>query len=382
MKKAAFVSNTAYTLCLFRLGIMRSLRRSGYEITCIAPFDDRAEELMREGFGFIDLALDRKGRNPVKELRVLADLYKIYRREKFDVVSHYTIKPVLYGSVAAGLTKTRCVNTITGLGYVFIRDNYLCKFVKLLYRFALKFSDKVIFQNPDDLRLFLDNKLVRKEKTLTTPGEGVDIDWFSPQAARNSSKSVSFLFGGRFLWDKGLGELIEAFTRVRRSYPDSELGLLGRIDRGNPEGIPEETIRCWEKDGIVKHLGLANDVRPFIAKSDVIVYPSYREGLPRFLLEAMAMGKPIITTDAVGCREVTEDGKNGFMVKTKDAASLAGAMMRIAALPLDARLKMGQYGREKAAAEFNEKRILDTYLKIFEELSRPGSAAPVKPKAV
>lgn len=371
MKKVAFVSNTTYSLCIFRLGIMRRLRQLGYEIVCIAPADDRTEELKQEGFKFIDLKLDRKGNNPTRDLMLIRDLYKIYRREKLSFVSHYTIKLNIYGSIAAGLTKTKCINTITGLGYVFMEDKFLCKLVKLLYRFAFIFSNKVVFQNSEDLRLFLKNKLVREDKTLVVPGSGVDVNYFFPaKGDRESSRKILFLFAGRFLWDKGIGELVEALRNVRQFYPDVELGLLGKIDVGNPKGILEDIIRSWEKEGLVKYFGDTKDVRPFIAKSNVIVYPSYyREGIPRFLLEAAAMEKPIITTDSVGCREVIEDGKNGFIVKPKDVASLVNAMTRMIELSEQERVKMGQHGRKKVVAEFDENKVIQLYLDVIKGIT-------------
>jgi glycosyltransferase involved in cell wall biosynthesis len=368
-KRICFVSNVCMVAYLFLRSLMARLLKDGWEVFFLSTPDGYEKALIDMGFKFIPVHFERKGMNPINDFNLLFKLYQIYRTFKFDILLHYTIKANIYGSIAAGLSKTKAISTITGLGYTFMKDDFLCKFVKLFYRFALLFPRKVLFLNLDDLRLFIEGRLVQNEKTLIVPGSGVDVDYFSPQSTESvSGERFVFLFAGRFLWDKGLGELIEAFKKVKQSHVKVELWLLGMIDTGNPAGITEDVIRCWDQEGVIKYLGKAFDVRPFIAQSYVAIYPSYREGVPNFLLEAMAMEKPIITTDSVGCRDVIEDGKNGFMVKSKDVDSLVNAMIRMIALPEKERDKMGKYGREKAIAEFNKEKVVDAYLKTINEL--------------
>lgn len=371
MKKIAFFSNSAYSLYLYRLRIMRRLHRDGWKVVCIAPAGSRMDELKIEGFEFIHFDVDRKGTNPFRDILFLWRLYILYRKERYSTVFHYTIKVNIYGAIAAKLAGIPSIGLIPGLGYTFVNDNWLTKIVEGLYKIALFFPVKIFFLNEEDCRLFIDRKLILPEKALIMHSEGVNLEYYAPMLIPKKTNVFVFLFTGRILWDKGLRELIDAMQIIRNKYGAIELWLLGMIDKGNPSGINEDVIKSWEKNYPgVRYLGETADVRPFIAQCDVSVYPSYyREGIPRFPLEAMAMEKPIITTDSVGCRELIEDGKNGFVVQPKDVDSLVDAMSRMFVLSENERLKMGQYGREKAMAEFDEKTVIDVYLKVLEEIS-------------
>lgn len=370
MKRIAFVCNVAYPLYIFRLGIMRHLRES-YQIYCIAASDERVKDLRREGFEFINLKLERKGINPFKDLCLLLHLYKIYKKEKFAAIFHYSIKPNIYGSIAAAMAGSCSVSVITGLGYSFSQRSWLFLIVKILYKIALIFPKRIFFLNEDDRNLFVKNKLVCLNKVLILPSEGINTSFYAPvKSLKKKEDPFIFLFAGRFLWDKGVGKLVEAFKLVKEVFPRTELWLLGMIDRGNPQGISENAIRAWEKSSIIKYLGETNDVRPFIAQSNVAVYPSYyQEGIPRFLLEAMSMEKPIITTDSVGCREVVEDRKNGIKVEPRNVDSLAEAMKNMIELSEQERFEMGRYGRQKAIHEFAEEKVVDIYLRTLKELN-------------
>ncbi|MDD5130143.1 MAG: glycosyltransferase family 4 protein [Candidatus Omnitrophica bacterium] len=373
MKKIAFVCNVAYPFYIFRLGAMRRLSKE-YQIYCIASADGRVDDLRREGFKFVNVDIERKGVNPFRDLRLLLRLYKIYKKEKFSYIFHYSIKPNIYGSIAAAMAGICSFSVITGLGYAFSEKNLVSLVVKILYKFVLIFPKKIFFLNNDDRDVFIKNKLVSPDKTFTLPSEGVDTDFYAPVLQVKASKSqFVFLFAGRFLWDKGVGDLVEAIKSVKEIYPQAELWLLGMIDKGNPRGIPEDVIHSWEQDGIIKYLGETNDVRSFIAQSDVAVYPSYyQEGVPRFLLESMSMEKPIITTDSVGCKEVIEDGKNGIMIKPKSVDSLVKAMMRMVGLSEQERIDMGKYGRQKAVQEFAEEKVIRIYLKTVSDCAKEG----------
>jgi glycosyltransferase involved in cell wall biosynthesis len=304
----------------------------------------------------------------------------LYRRERPHLVFHYTIKPVIYGSLAAALTGVPSLSTVTGAGYAFMRDGLLQHLVRRLYRLALRFPQAVFFQNPDDRDFFLRAGLVRESQVRTVPGSGVNLDNYAPdleaEKSRDQGGKMVFLFMGRLLWDKGIGELAEAAAMVRRHFPLAEVWVLGRTDPDNPAAVPEGQIRQWEREGRFTWLGWVQDVRPLISQSDVVVLPSYREGIPRSLLEAMAMGKPIITTDGVGCREVIEDGRNGFMVPVKDTEALAAAMIKMIHLGEEGRREMGLYGRRKAEREFDERLVIQAYLREIDRiLAAEGQAA-------
>lgn len=363
MKKIAIVSNISWAIYNFRLGMMKRLKDEGFDVYFSAAYDSYADKLIEHGFKFIPIEFDRKGRNILNDIRLFLDLYRIYKKNKFDLVLHYSIKPNIYGSIAARCAGARSISTVTGLGYVFLQNNLLSKFVKLLYKVSLRFPEKVFFQNQDDRDLFLKKGFLRRDKALIVKGSGVNTRYFLPEPyEKDPDKDFVFLFSGRILWDKGVGNLVDAFRVVKQKYPRSKCWLLGFIDRGNPSGIPEKTIRRWEEEGVIRYFEGVRDVRPFIARSDAIVYPSYREGMPRTLLEAMAMEKPIITTDSVGCRDVVEEGINGFLVPAKNTDPLAEAMMKIMDLPQEKRLQMGKCGREKVLREFDEDIVLEAYL--------------------
>jgi glycosyltransferase involved in cell wall biosynthesis len=381
MAKLLFVSSIQRNLH-FRLGLMAALLKHKHEVAAAASFDG-GESLLREwGVRCHPLTrIQRGGLNPLEELRCVWELCRLYRLERPDLILHYTIKPNIYGSLAAALAGIESISTISGAGYAFMQAGLLNLLAGKLYKIALRFPARVFFQNRDDRDFFIARGLVQPDKTLTVPGSGVNLDHFAPQpgsACGNSGEGKTvFLFVGRLLWDKGLGDFAEAAGSVRQSFPHAEFRVLGRVDQGNPAAVPQEMLDRWEKEDKIRYLGFVQDVRPVLCDSDVVVLPSYREGLPRSLLEAMAMGKPIITTDAVGCREVIEDGKNGFMVPVKNLPALAAAMAQMLTIGEDRRRDMGRYGRRKAAREFDEDFVVQAYLqeiyKILKAVSKPLS---------
>ena len=355
--KAIFVSNTSLTIRNFWLGLMQALKTKGYGVIFCVQDNGYAVEVIKKGFDFIPLTIDRKGTNLFADLKLIFALYRIYKKEKPDIVLHYTIKPNIYGSVAARLAGIPCINNITGLGYVFIKKNPIYFLVKFLYKISCSLAKRTFFQNKDDLKLFLEKGIINKDKAILVSGSGVSISFFNPDFCRSVKKeegSSAFLFTGRFLWDKGLGEFVDAARLTKQKYPKTQFWLAGIIDSGNPSGISEETIKKWEREGVITYCGEVNDVRPFICRSNCVVLPSYREGIPVSLLEAAAMEKPIITTNAVGCREVVEDGINGFSVPVKDVQALANSFCKMIELKPEERLKMGKAGREKVKREFEE----------------------------
>ncbi len=372
MARIFFVSSIQFNLH-FRLGLMETLVKENHLVAAAAAFDG-GEELLRErGIRCLPLThIQRGGLNPWAEIGCLYELGKLYQRERPELILHYTIKPNIYGSLAAAWAGIPAISTITGAGYAFMQRGLVNLLVRGLYKTALRFPAKVFFQNPDDRDLFIRTGLVPPAKAITVPGSGVNLDHYAPKNWAGNKKAddgkIRFLFIGRLLWDKGIGEFVEAAGLVCRSFPLTEFQVLGRVDPGNPAAVPEDLFQGWVTKESIRYLGWVKDVRPIISQADVVVLPSYREGIPRSLLEAMAMAKPIITTDSVGCREVVEDGKNGFMVPVRDAAALAEAMKKMIALGEEAQREMGRYGRQKAEREFDERIVIQKYVEEIEKL--------------
>jgi glycosyltransferase involved in cell wall biosynthesis len=263
------------------------------------------------------------------------------------------------------------INTIAGLGAVFIKDGLLVRVVRWLYRAALKRSAKVFFQNDDDRQLFISGGLVRAEVTDLLPGSGVDLirfkPWFNNIGHEDGSK-FRFLLIARMLRDKGVGEYVEAARLLRQRWPLAEFCLLGFLDVQNPTAISKIEMDAWTSEGVVHYLGVSDDVRTHLVTADCVVLPSYREGTPRILLEAAAMARPIITTDAVGCREVVDDGVNGYLCKVRDVGDLAAKMELMLSLPPEQRSEMGQHGRVKMEREFDEKIVISKYIQAINEI--------------
>jgi glycosyltransferase involved in cell wall biosynthesis len=369
-KKIILVSRCAWTLYNFRAGLMHALRQRGHTVVAGGAAGDGFEPKIEAlGVPFVPLPVDKKGVNPRADVALFWTLYRWYRRERPDVVHHFTIKPVIYGSVAARLAGVpRIVNTITGLGYVFMEEHvtWLRCLVEWQYYIALACAHFTFFQNQDDQRVFLTHHLVKAAKTGLLPGSGVDCQIFMPRPGMPpaSSKPLTFLMVARLLREKGVYEFVEAAQMVKVDFPDVKCLLLGRRDERNPTVVPKKFLDLWQAKGVTNWLGEVTDVRPLIAQADVVVLPSYREGTPRALLEAAAMGKPLITTDAVGCREVVEDGVNGLRVPVRDAKALAQAMRYMIAFPA-VRERMGKAGREKMEREFDERLVLEKTLQLY-----------------
>ena len=366
-KKILFVSNTSWSIYNFRKKLMKTLKEKGVNISFCANYDKYVEKLKKEGFKYIEVKIDRKGKNLFKDLKLIFDLYRIYKKEKPDLILHYTIRPNIYGSLAAKMGKIKCINTITGLGSVFIKNNILTKLVKFLYKISFKFSEKILFQNKDDLNIFLKNGFDQKEKLILVPGSGVDTKHFSPGfCEKKDNSSFVFLFLGRILWYKGVEEFVKASEIIKKRYSYSESLLLGPIDKENSSSISKKQIERWEKEEYIQYLKERDDVRKIICRSDVVVLPSYyKEGIPRSLLEAASMEKPIIATDVSGCKEVVENSVNGFLCRVKDHKDLADKMKKMINLKKEERIEMGKKGREKVKKEFDEKIVIEKYLKII-----------------
>jgi glycosyltransferase involved in cell wall biosynthesis len=357
--------NTCWYVWMFRMPLIRALRAHGREVVVLAPRDEYTDRIAAEGIDFRDLHLSAKGRNPFKEVLTAFAFFRAYREIRPDVVLHFTIKPNLYGSLAARLLGIPAVNNVTGLGAVFDRHGVLQAAVRLLYKAAFARVERVFFQNPDDRDLFVRGGLVKEVHAGLLPGSGVALDKFAPRP--RGAGAFTFLFIGRLLKAKGVEDLIDAARIVRRQRPDARFVLLGKRDDEDPgradPGLLEEAA------GVVDLAGNVDDVRPFIAEADCVVLPSYyREGTPRSLLEAAAMGKPLIAADCVGTREPVHDQVNGFLCRPRDPDDLAAKMLAMMELPEDARLRMGTGSRRIAEERFDERLVTDRYVGIIDRL--------------
>lgn len=360
-KTVAIVINTSWNIYNFRLGFLKSLQKDGYRIVTIAPHDDYSEKLEALGFEYHNININNMGSNPFEDIKLAWDFYKIYKKVKPNILLHYTIKPNIYGTIAAWLAGVPVISNVSGLGTVFLNNNLSSKIARLLYKIALRIPSKVFFQNEDDRTLFIDSKLVDEDKTDVLPGSGIDTVKFSPIEDMKRSSSFSFLFIARLVRDKGLVEYVDAVRILKVKYPLVKFVVLGAFYPGNPTAITQEEMTKWEQEGIVMYLGTSDDVPSVIAQADCIVLPSYREGLSRVLLEAASMARPIVTTDVSGCREVVDDGINGFLCKVKDAEDLARQMEKMLQLDQIQRIQMGEKGRDKVIKEFDEAIVIRSY---------------------
>lgn len=371
-RKVILVSRCAWTLYNFRLGLMKTLVNRGYTVLGGGAGGDSFEPKVEAlEVPFHRLPVSFKPINPFADLHLIWTLYRWYRRERPDVVHHFTIRPVIYGSLAARLAGVpRIVNTVTGLGYVFIekKSTLLRWIVQWLYRRSLAMAHYTFFLNKEDRQLFLDRRLIHYNKAGLLPGEGVDIEHFATPVGfsqQDADNALIFIMTARLLRDKGVYEFVEAARLVKARYPDSKFHLLGNRDERNPTVVPQEDLDRWQSEGIIEWLGETSDVRKFIALAHVVVLPSYyREGVPRSLLEAAAMAKPVITTDAVGCREAVDHEKTGLLVPVKDAKALAQAMTRMIENP-EMRERMGKAGRKKVEQEFDERIVIEKIIKVY-----------------
>lgn len=365
-EKVAMVCNSSWYTYNFRLGLLLRLKEMGLQLYIIAPHDHYSTKLMALGFHFIPLPNAMYNTNPFQELSLLRFLNKVYKRERFDFIIHYTAKPNIYGSIAAFWNRIPAIAVTTGLGL--LRDEkkkLAARILKSMYRLASLLTKELWFLNEDDRHYFLKNRMIQARKTFVLPSEGVNIDWYrpNPSRSRSSREKLRFLYAGRIVWSKGIGEFYQAAKYFKENKLSGEFHIVGFIVPDHPDGVAHGTVQEWHKQGVVKYHGESEDIRPFIQEADCIVLPSYfGEGVPRILLEAASMGKVIITTNFVGCKEVVEDRKNGFLCRPKDSEDLINKLLIFAASTDRERELMGLAGRRKVLEEFDEEIIIEHYL--------------------
>ena len=360
------ISNTSWYLYNFRAKLIEELRHCGHEVIAVAPRDAYSERLAHAQY--VELPMDNQGINPVRDALLLLRLLKLLLEHRPSVVLSYTPKCNIYSALVAGLLNIPIVNNVSGLGTAFIWDNWVTRLVKWLYRISLRRSRKVFFQNDDDLNLFVNGGLVKRSQVERLPGSGVDLKRFSPAQVQPVNDGFIFLCVARMLKDKGIVELVEAVRLLKPHYPHLRCQLLGFLDAKNASAITQEEMQGWVDEGLVEYLGVSDDVVDYLRRCDCVVLPSYREGTPRSLLEAASVGRPIITTDAVGCREVVDDGHNGLLCQVKSVIDLKDKMEQMLCLAESERLAMGLRGREKMRREFDETIVIDRYRELIGEI--------------
>ncbi len=364
------VSNTAWYLFNFRGGLISALLEQGDQVIAAAPADDFSQRLSALGCEVVDLPMDNMGTSPLRDLATWGRFRRAYSDLTPDAVLHFTIKPVIYGTLAARSLRVPVVNTITGLGTVFLRGGPVQAVVERLYRVSQRWPTRIFFQNPDDLGLFVKRGLVPKDRVARLPGSGVDLERFALRPGPTGTAPV-FLLIARLLWDKGVREFAEAARVLRREDPRLRFQLLGPLGVANQTAVPKVDLDRWVGEGVVEFLGETDDVRPCIEQADCVVLPSYREGTPRTLLEAAAMGRPVIATDVPGCREVLTDGVTGLLCRVRDSVDLADKMRQMAGLAPELRVEMGMAGRAKMERVFDQRIVIERYLEAIDEAVGP-----------
>lgn len=364
-----FTCNSAFGVANFRGGVIRALASRGHKVVVVAPPDEvQQARLQALGAEFEPWAVSGQGAGALGEWRALRALLAIYRRQRPALCFHFTIKAVIYGAMACRRLGLPCISVITGLGYVFLNRSWISSVARLLYRRTLAWSREIWFLNEDDRQTFERSALVGDVPVHMLPGEGIDLQHFQgPPLAASAAESGGrcFLMVARLLVDKGVNEFVEAARLVRAQRPSTRFQLLGPAGADNPSAIPLERVRAWQEEGIIEYLGVAADVRPALMAADCVVLPSYREGIPRSLLEAAALQRPLITTDVPGCRELVLNGVTGLLCRVQDAGDLARQMLHIDSLPAAELSAMGQRGRALMAERYDERIVIGLYLEAL-----------------
>lgn len=370
VKRILIIVNHPKNLLIYRHQFMLDLQQRGYAVSACAPYDRVvADKLHQMNVKFIPIKMQTSGISPIRDSVTLFRLFRIIKKYSPTIIINYTIKPTIYGSIAARLCGIRRIySVITGLGYVFSNNDkvrLIRKLVQLLYKISLRYNKKVFFQNPDDIKLFVINKLLDANKSILINGSGVDLQKFQPVAFPDK---CCFLLISRLLKSKGIFEYVEAANIIKQKYPKVQFKFIGGwAGNSNPETIEQKQVDELRQNGAVEFLDVVDDIRPIIKATTVYVLPSfYREGTPRSILESMAMGKPIITTDMPGCREAVKHGVNGYLVPAKNVKKLAAAMEKFILQP-ELAVKMGKESRKIAEEKYDVHKVNGIILDALED---------------
>ncbi len=373
-KKLLFLVTEDWYFCSHRLPPARAAQAAGYDIVVATRVAQRGAEITAEGFKLVPIGLRRRSRNPFREIAAITEIVQLYRRERPDIVHHVALKPVLYGSLAALLVRRPAVvNALAGMGFLFTSTTRLAALLRAavsrVFRILLNAGRNVlILQNPDDMAMLVSGGLVTASRVRLIRGSGVDIGRFRPTPEPDGIPVV--MLASRMLWDKGVGEFVAAAALLRARGVAARFVLVGDGDADNPASIPDDQLKAWHDSGVVECWGRCDNMPAALAQAHIVCLPSYREGLPKVLLEAAACARPLVATDAPGCREIVRDGENGLLVPLRDAAGLAEAIARLVGDPA-LRLRMGETGRQMVESEFSEATVAQQTLAVYREMCAP-----------
>ena len=360
-KVVTLSSNSSWYLFNFRRSTIEKFLKEDFNVICISPIDDYTEPLKKLGCEWKEIKISRKGMNPFEDFRLLIQMFFIYFQIKPVAAFHFTVKNNIYGSFAAFLARVPAINNITGLGTAFLHRNLISKIVILLYKFSQPLANKVFCQNPEDFNLLERYRILPKEKIGLLPGSGVNLQKFNPSIKKSldvDEKKFRFLYAGRMLADKGLNELYEAISEINSSQIRCELWLCGFTDYDNVSAISKQTLELWNEKSWLHWKGPSNSIENIMSEVDCVVLPSYREGMPKSLLEAGAMALPVVTTDVPGCNTIISNNFNGLICKPKDSQSLEEALNHMLNMTKAERSKMGSYGREIVQDNYDEEIVI------------------------
>lgn len=372
-RRILLVGNDPEYFLMHRLALARSLVARGIDLHVAIPFATDDPRFASLPFPLHRLPLRRGSLNPMSELRALAALRVLTRRLRPELVHHVTIKPVLYGSIIARLSGTpHVVNSITGLGFVFASASFGARLLRALVRPLMRFgclrpNVTMLFENRDDLQLYCDQGMAEKSRTGVIPSSGIDVAEYTPRQHGNGAVTVMLL--GRMLWDKGIREFVDAAREVSRQRPGTKFVMVGGTDP-NPESIPMQTLAQWQSEGVVEYWGWRSDVAAVLSGADILCLPSYREGLPRSMLEGGATGLPLIAADVPGCRDALQPGVTGLLVPVRDSAALAAAILKLVDDP-DLRARMGQAARLDVATRFSTSSVIEGTMAVYRNVLFP-----------
>lgn len=365
-----FVTEDWY-FCSHRLPLAIAAKKAGFDVAILTRTSEHAEIIRSAGIRLIPSTLERRSLSPLRELRELLRIIKIYRQEQPDIIHQVALKPVLYGSLAAlFVKKPKVVNALAGLGFVYtsdtVKSRLLRPFITIAFRLLLKRNQsRVILQNLDDIKLLTENRVLKRQDIHLIRGSGVNLKHFSESPEPTGDACI--VLAARMLWDKGVGEFVSAARQLHKQGVTARFILVGKCDPDNPAAISEEQLATWQREGIIEWWGHQDDMATVFSKAHIVCLPSYREGLPKVLIEAAACGRPIITSDAPGCREVVRPSVNGLLVPLRNAEALAEAMRRLIDNP-ELRLRMGAQSRQIAEQMFAEEKVIAETLAVYREL--------------
>jgi glycosyltransferase involved in cell wall biosynthesis len=352
-----------------RDGLMQRLLKEGYDVTILTHTNTFVSHVEKTGLHVINIGSGNL--NPFKVLKYVLNLYHALKKLKPDVCLTFSIRPAIWGNFITRHLNIPTITNITGVGPLFTSKNFAYRIARTIYRFALRKTKKVFFQNIDDMNLFIEKKFVDKEISERIPGSGVDYQKFSPMPEEEKEEqNFAFLFIGRLIKDKGIFEFVEAARMLRKKYPKIVFNVIGPFWHQNLRSntLSKSDLQNWIVEGIIDYEGEKKDIRKFIARADCIVLPSYREGTSNILLEAASMEKPIVTTNTTGCKETVEDRVTGFLCKVKDSHDLGEKMEEMFLLSAEERKIMGKKARQKIIKEFDKEIVLTVYLKAIDEI--------------